>query len=137
MTVYFGLPLNCEEAARILGLNLDHMMSEIKIKYKCSKNYNESYIITEIIEYLQVSTKISMYPTDKGQCIFGYEIEEPSDVWNKFINVDEFIIKLINLKTQFSREMEILNADLSQVTLEYMEGEPKVVKNPIPYIIAY
>jgi hypothetical protein len=83
-----------------------------------------------ISKYLRASTKIRFHSTDKGQYIIGYEIKEPS----KFINVDEFIVKIINLKTQFTKEMEILKADLSQVTLE---GDPEVVKNPIPYIIAY
>jgi hypothetical protein len=137
MTVYLGLPLTYEEAIRILGLNIDHIISEIKVKYKYLGNYYDPYIIEELNEYLRVSTKIRICPTDKGQCIIGYEIEEPSDVWNKFINVDEFIVKIINLKTQFIKEIEILKADLSQVTLEHMEGEPEVIKNPIPYIISY
>ena len=138
MTVYLGLPITCKEAIRILGLNLDNIINEIRIKYKCEENYDyDSYFFEDINEYLRVSTKIRFHSTDKGQWIVGYEIEEPSDVSIKFINVDEFIIKIINLKTQFTKEMEILKADLSQVTLEYMEGIPEVVKNPIPYIIAY
>lgn len=36
--------------------------------------------------------------------------------------------------------MELLNANLSEVILEYMEGDkenPEKVKNPIPYIISH
>ena len=139
MTVYLGLPITCKEAIRILGLNLDNIINEIRIKYKYPGNsyFPDYHIINDINEYLRLSTKIKIFPTDKGQWIIGYEIKEPSDVWIKFINVDEFVINIINLKTQFTKEMEILKADLSQVTLEHMEGDQEVVKNPIPYIIEW
>jgi hypothetical protein len=67
----------------------------------------------------------------------GYEIQDVSVFNKKFINVDEFIIKIINLKTEFAKEMSKLNADLRQVTLEHLEDEPEVVNNPIPYTINF
>ena len=53
------------------------------------------------------------------------------------MNVDEFVIKLLSLKLSFQKEIEKLNGDLSEVTLEHMEGEPEIVKNPIPYILEW
>ena len=83
------------------------------------------------------SVNIKIFNTDKGQYIIGYELKEVSDLWNKFINMDELIILILKLKKQFYDEMQILNADLAEVTLEHMEGEHEIVKNPVPYIIAY
>jgi hypothetical protein len=137
MTVYFGIPLTCYEAARILGLNINTIIHDIKVKHKHVEDYHDIHITQELNEYLRVSTKMRIFYTDKGQCIIGYEIEELSDLWKKFINADEFIIRIVNLRTQFTKEMEILKADLSQVTLEHMEAEPEVIKNPIPYVIAF
>ena len=137
MTVYFGIPLTCYEAVRILGLNINTIINDIKVKRKCVDDYHVIHITEELNEYLRVSTKIRIFYTDKGQCIIGYEIVELSDLWKKFINADEFVIRIVTLKTQFTKEMEILKADLSQVTLEHMEAEPEVIKNPIPYVIAF
>ena len=44
-------------------------------------------------KYLKMNTTIQIFLTDKGQYIIGYEIEEPSNVWSKFINIDNFINK--------------------------------------------
>ena len=89
--------------------------------------------------FIDNSTNIRIIPTDKGMYIIGYMINETSDVWNKFINMDEFIILIINLKTLFMQETQKLNADMSNVELAYMEGDliPEIVKNPVPYIISW
>ena len=138
MTVYFGLPVSCKEAIRIIGLNLELLIIQLKNKYKNIGDYIDPYIIEGINDYFnQQFLKIKIFGTDKGQYIIGYELTEVSDVWNKFINMDEFIILILKLKKQFYDEMQVLNADLTEVTLEHMEGEPEIVKNPVPYIIAY
>ena len=85
----------------------------------------------------QNKVKIRIGGTDKGQCIIGYEIEEPSVFSKNFINVDEFIIKLINLRTQFTNEMQILGCDLSEVILEHLEDEVEIVNYPVPYILHF
>ena len=138
MTVYFGLPVRYDEAIRIFGLNLETIMNHIKIHQKYTGTYYDPYIVEYINMHLKnASVNIKFFSTDKGQYIIGYEIKEVSDLWNKFINMDEFIILILKLKKQFYDEMQILNADLTEVTLEHMEGEPEIVKNPVPYIIAY
>jgi hypothetical protein len=120
------------ETIRILGLDYDLIIKEIKKSY--TGTYFEPYIVEYINKYL---SNIQLHSTDKGQYILGYEIKDVS-VFNKnFINVDEFIIKIINLKTEFAKEMSKLNADLRQVTLEHLEDEPEIVNNPIPYIIGW
>jgi hypothetical protein len=69
--------------------------------------------------------------------VLGYEIEAISDISNVLVNVDEFIDLLAKLKIQFFEEMNNFNANISEITLERLEGEELVVKNPIPYIISY
>jgi hypothetical protein len=138
MTVYFGLPVRYDEAIRIFGLNLETIMNYIKTHYEHTGTYYNPFIIEYLNMHLKdASVNIKIFNTDKGQYIIGYELKEVSDLWNKFINMDEFIILILKLKKQFYDEMQILNADLAEVTLEHMEGEPEIVKNPVPYIIAY
>lgn len=134
MPLYFGIPILAKEAIRILGLDLEKIIKEVT-----QKEYYDDYTFTLYVNnYLrQKLSKIEIFYLDKCQCVFGFKIEETSDVWTKFINVDELITKLLNLKILFQNEIEKLNANLSEVTLEYMEGIPKIVKNPIPYVLEW
>ena len=134
MPLYFGIPVLVEEAIRILNLDFEEITKEVK-----KKEYHSYFTYVDIANnYLKKKlSKIQINVLDKGQCVVGFIIEEPSDVWTKFINVDELILKLLNLKILFQNEIEKLNGDLSNVTLEYMEGTPKIVKNPIPYILEW
>ena len=144
MTTYFGIPVCIREVLRILRKDIETVEQNILNRLNKKKDdhyYIDNIILKEMNKYLETSsTEIKIFPTDKGQYIFGYEIKEPSNVWSKFINVDNFVILIMNLKNKFLEEMTILNADLSEVTLEFMEGSIKdriKVKNPIPYIICY
>jgi hypothetical protein len=133
MPLYFGIPVRVKEAIRILNLDLVEISKEVKQqKYYCD------YTFVDIANnYLQKISTIRIYYLDKGLCVCGFIIEEPSDVWKNFINVDELVIKLLNLKLSFQKEIEKLNGNLCEVKLEYMEGIPKIVKNPIPYILEW
>jgi hypothetical protein len=139
MPVYFGIPLTCNEAFRIFGLDFEIIKQQLMVKNNWKREFIHDYYFRDGINdyFIKMSKKIRLYSTDKGQCIVGYIIEEPSDVWEKFINVDEFMTLLIKLKSQFAEEILDLKADLSEVTLEYMEGEPEIVRYPAPYIISY
>ena len=108
------------QSIRILSLDLEEITKEvIQQKYYCD------YTFVDIANnYLKKISIIQIYYLDKGLCVCGFIIEEPYDVWKKFINVDELVIKLLNLKLLFQKEVEKLNGDLSEVILEYMEGEP-------------
>lgn len=133
MPLYFGIPVLVKEAIRILNLDLEEITKEV-----IQKQYYGDYTFVDIAnKYLKSQSTIQIYYLDKGQCVCGFQIEEPFDVWNKFINVDELVIKLLTLKISFQVEIKKLNGDLSQVTLEYMEGEPEIITNPIPYILGW
>jgi hypothetical protein len=143
MALYIGLPVCYEEAFRIFGINIEDsneiIMQKFNVKDK-NKIYYYHYIVY-LERFLEdKNSEIKIYSTDKGQFIIGYCIQDNSDVWDKFVNIDETIINLLQLKSKFMKEMSELNANLSTVTLEYMEGDrdkPKVVSNPMPYVICW
>ena len=133
MPLYFGIPVRAKEAIRILNLDLEEITKQVKIR-----SYYDDYTFVDIAnKYLKEISTIKIFPLDKGLCVCGFLIEEPSDVWYKFINVDDFVIKLLTFKSSFQEEIKKLNGDLSEVTLEHMEGEPEIVTNPIPYILEW
>jgi hypothetical protein len=143
MSLYVGLPVCYEEAFRIFRINIEDSNETIMARFNV-KDKNKIYYY-HYIEYLKLflkdkNSEIKIYSTDKGQFIIGYIIEDNLDVWNKFVNVDETIINLLQLKSKFMKEMDELNANLLTVKLEYMEGDrdnPKIVNNPIPYVICW
>lgn len=142
MPVYFGLPVTKKEAFRLFNINYEKVKYEIEEKHKLSHDIysycTECYLFDYLVRHFQeIGLQIKIFNTDKGQCIVGYEICEPSDVWHKFINVDQFIIMLSNLKTKFALETKDYEKNFREVELERMEGEPEIVICPIPYIIEY
>lgn len=140
--LFFGIPVTLEEAYRIFGVEIENVKQEIVLKHKCDIQKHHHLIYAYLCEYMfmylgKKKVRINVLPTDKGQHVIGYKIEEDISPWNRFKNVDDFIVFLDDLKTLFYEEMGKCNADLSVVTLEIMEGEPEVVHNPMPYIISF
>jgi hypothetical protein len=124
MPVYFGIPVNMNEAYRLFGL-------EKKVDDTC-QSWDDLMVFLK-----EKGMRMELFATDKGQFILGYIIKEPSDVWTKFTNVDQSIHILTMLKTEFSWEIEPYKANFREVELEYMEGEPETVRFMVPYIIEY
>jgi len=100
MPYYLGIPLCIEEAFRIFGLNIQIVGNDIinkynekKSKYDCDKTKVSLWeLIISINKYFKTYfIEIKIFTTDKCQYIIGYEVEEPTDLGNKFINVDEII----------------------------------------------
>ena len=139
MPVYLGLPLHFLETFRILGIDYTKTIIELVNKNNLKNNdYVSPYIYDELNNYLKnKDVNLRIYNTDKGQIILGYEIHEPSDVWDKFTNVDEFITLLGDLKIMFNNEIKKLDGNLEKVIIHHMEGEDEIVNFPIPYIISY
>jgi hypothetical protein len=139
--LFFGIPVTLEEAYRIFGVDIENVKQEIVLKHKCDLGmYHtiQAYLNDYMYIYLgKKAIKLNVISTDKGQHIIGYKIEEDISPWNRFKNVDDFIVLLNDLKELFYEEMRKCNADLSVVTLEIMEGEHEVVHNPMPYIISF
>jgi hypothetical protein len=139
MSLYLGLPVTCKEAFRLFSLNFEDIKCDIMKKYKLTENM---YMDCYFIDYLNLFFKnerivIKIFYTDKGQCIIGYEIEEVSIFQKKFISVDEFFIKISDLKKLFHTETNKYKENFSEVELEHMEDDPEIVSFPNPYIIQY
>ena len=140
MPVYFGLPLNIDEIIRLLNIS-ESNIKEFNEHYYRDIKYHTSYFHDNYVKYLIVSshlknkTKIDIFTTDKGQFILGYRIDEIRDVWNEFMNVDEFIEVLNKLKINFEEDINTLNIDLFHVELERMENTSVYVNYPKPFII--
>ena len=142
MPIYFGFPVRQTEAFRLFNINYEKVKYDIEEKHKLSHNIYSYSTECYLFDYLNnhfkdIRLQIRIFNTDKGQCVIGYEIKEPSDVWDKFINVDQFIIMLSNLKTKFALETKDYEMNFREVELEKMEGEPEIIDYPIPYIIEY
>ena len=133
-TTYLGFPVRLPEAFRIFNIEFDDEAYENgrmchEDTQKCierAKKYFRNH-----------STNFGIYPTDKGQYIIGYKINEFSDVWTDFCSVNNAITLLVNLKTQFAAELIKLNADITHVILEGMESEPQTVYSPDPFVMTY
>jgi hypothetical protein len=139
--LFFGIPVTLEEAYRIFGVDIENVKQEIVLKYKCNLGmYHtmQAHLNDYMYTYLgKKAVKLNVISTDKGQHVIGYKIEEDISPWNRFKNVDDFIVLLVDLKKLFYEEMGECNADFSVVTLEIMEGESEIVNNPMPYIISF
>lgn len=144
MPTYFGLPLNIDEIIRILNIStiLDNafelIMNKQHNKNRQLHDYDvEHFKIYEIRKYVKSLTKLDLFVTDKGQYILGYKINQISDVWNNFINVDQLIELLKQFKVDFEKDMLTLNAELFHVELERMENDNIYVNYPQPCVIEW
>ena len=142
MPVYFGLPITCQETYRIFDIDLEMVKRDLIERKNINPRFADVCCFADELNkhFKQCGKKVRLFSTDKGQFVLGYEIAEVSDVWTKFINMDELVILLAKLKSQFGEEMLDLKADLKKVTLEYMEGDeenPDTVSFPTPYVISF
>lgn len=139
MPLYVGLPLIAKEALRILNFDVESTLRDIKIKNDL-KNDNyicDHHIQSVLKEYFEKHrVNIRLYITDKNQCILGYK-STAIESQDEFVDINKFITMMSDLKEIFEFDLDILNADLSSVTLEHMEGLSEIVKHPMPYVLNY
>jgi hypothetical protein len=124
--IYLGYPVRCVEAFRIFGQKMEHPLYDFQNDLQLSKYLNKYNLLFE--------------STDKGQYIIGIKIEEFSDMWNKFTNIDDSIILLLTVKNEFKKRMTLANADIKTVTIEFMESgfdEGKTLHNPEPFVLSW
>ena len=136
MPLYFGLPVTCEEAFRLFGLNYEEAKCEFMNKYK--SNRNDCHFVDRLNRFFEAKEMVMrVFYTDKGQTIIGYEMKEVSIFQSKYTDVGKFMTILTHLKSLFSKETDTWRANFVVVTLEHMEDEPETVSEPEPYIIEY
>jgi len=134
MSLYFGLPITTREAFRIFEVDIENTINEILKRKKWRREQiMDCHLIPILNDYFQGRhMNLQMFTNDKGRCVLGYSIKHN---WDDYINVDQFIILLCNLKTQFVVETLQLGANLSNVLLEHIEGRSEMINKPVPYII--
>jgi hypothetical protein len=139
MPLYFGLPLAFEEAFRLFSLDLEETKQNIIKKYNLNVNsYMDCYFMDYLNKFfIDLEMKIRVFYTDKGQLIIGYEIKEVSNFNKEFLNVDQLIGLLGELKELFTEETKKYWGNFEEVLLEHMEDEPEIVSFPLPYVIEY
>lgn len=118
MTVYFGIPVLFEEAARIFGVP--------RIDEKGLSDHLKPF-------------GIGYFYSDKGQIIVGYEIEGidrcAGEDGKSFLPYYKVAAKFHELAHRFSVAMKLSNADMREVAVYPMECECYTVNYPEPFII--
>ena len=114
MVVYVGYPISYTTACGFFGLT-DH----------------------ENIEKLIKPTGLTFEYTDKGQYILGLEVEGVTCRSDKFLSVDDAIIKIMQLKKKVMELVAAAGLDMATFPLDKMEEEenPERVSSPQPYLI--
>jgi len=141
MPLYFGFPLSVEETIRIININ--NLINDAVKKYYESSNNRRSNLdidyfkLLEVRKYLEKNSNLKLYSTDKGQYILGYEIESCCDVWNNFVDVDNFIETLRQLTIKFENDLSFLNSNTSEVVFERMENDSIIMRHPKPCVIQW
>jgi hypothetical protein len=132
MPLYFGLPVTCQEAFRLFGLDFEQAKCEIMEKYKLREN---NYMDCHFVDYAnnffkEKNMKMRVFYTDKGQCIVGYKIENTSVFERKFVKASDFMNILEKLTTEFWCEIQLTHCEenFNKITLEHMEDEPEIVE---------
>ena len=136
MPVYIGLPVLIEEAFRLFNLDIDQSKEHLRNTKKIYLISVEYYLPDFLNEYFKsLNLSLRCYVLDKGLNVIGYEIEEVSNVWTKFISANNLIELIKKLKEKFISEIKDYN--FSKVTIEHMEGDSVVIDFTEPYVIEW
>ena len=119
--LYIGYSITIEEAYRLLGLSIKDSV------YYYQLEYINTYCKSK-------NVGISVYPIGKYCVMLSYKCEEVSDVWNKHVSVTSFITQLQIFTQKIKSDLEVLNVDLSTVSLITVEGEEYTSNYPEPIV---
>ena len=78
---------------------------------------------------------LDLYFYDKNVYILGKQINDFSATSDTHYSVDTAIEVMIAYKHKVTAALQAAGANLSEFTIEVMEGEPTKVQNPPPYVI--
>lgn len=141
MPLYFGLPVTCQEAFRLFGLDFERVKCDIMQKHSLTENmYVDCYFVDHANNFFKSKNlKMRVFYTDKGQCIVGYKIENTSVFERKFVKASDFVNMLEKLDFRFRYEITIINCEenFNKITLEHIEDEPETVEGVEPYVIEF
>jgi hypothetical protein len=125
--VYIGYPVSLKEALRLCNITTIHNQEDYYEYHQEANNKIKSYLQ----EY-----KLDFYGLDKGVYVIGYHVDEYLSNMN--VNMDDFLITIIQLKNKVKNNILRTKIDLSHVEIETdLEEYPIIVKNPKPYFVNY
>ena len=78
---------------------------------------------------------LTLFGIDKGLCILGLTVDDVGMLGDFFVSVDDALVLILQKKKQVTKALKEAGVDLSELTLEIMEGEPVRVFDPQPYLI--
>lgn len=122
--MYIGFPVSYKTTAEILGFPYND--DEIDEFY--------TIIIKQVDEHL-AKYDLKLHHYDKNVFILGYAIKEFWIGTDKFVQVDDALVVILNYKKKLMDALAAANANLTEFDIEIMEDEPKRVKNPQPYVL--
>ena len=117
--LYIGYPVSFKTACNILNFKYDSNDYQLHNKMK---GYLAMHDLT--LDYY-----------DKGIYILGVYINELCIRSDNYSNVNQAIDIIIYYKKKVIDSFKAIDADLSEVDIEIMEGEQIRVHNPEPYIL--
>ena len=150
MPLYFGFPVTCREAFRLIGLNFEQAKHDIKQMYEYEltenmfMNYHFAYYANNFFKGKNLDMRL--FCTDKGQCILGYNMDYTSVFKKKFVKFSEFTDILEGESMKFWCEIGMIHCEenFNKITLKHMEDEPEIIKGKLgfgkdvePYIIEF
>ena len=113
MTLYIGYPISYETACDL---------------YRMPRETNN-------IESIVGQSGLSLYATDKGQCILGLKVDSVAHLGGPFVSVDDGLIHILEQKKKVVELIQKSHIDLSDFMIQPMEDEEIRVHNPPPYLI--
>jgi hypothetical protein len=120
--LHIGYRLEMKEAYRILNVPIDETLSFWK-QLEILQKYCNKPGISIMVYHL------------KTYCVcIGIKYEEVNDLSEHDTTVGSCITKLLSITQTIKRDLETLEADISLVTMKYVEGEEYVVRYPEPII---
>lgn len=125
--VYIGYPVSLKEALRLCNITTIHSEEDYCEYVKEANDKIKSYLD----EY-----RLKFYGLDKGVYVIGYHVD--NYLSNMNVNMDDFLITMIQLKNKVKNNILRSKMDLSKVEIETdLEEYPIIVENPEPYFVNY
>lgn len=120
--LYIGYPISIEEASRLFGFTGEN-------RYE-----TRDYINRTIHAYFP---DLSLFPVGRYCVFLGYIVKDVENIWEKHTSVSSFIEKVQQISNNIKEQLEMLNIDMSSVSLALVEGGEKVVENPEPIVWSF
>lgn len=125
-SLYYGFPVNIEEAARILHLQLREDGIHSHYAYKYVQGLKD--------DLRDMGVDLRAHYTNKNQVVIGYAFHDEWAAWEPKL-ASETVDLLVSLKTKFFQELDEIGASYSEIDMYPMECEVERVVNPQPYVI--